>query len=82
MMGVCDHWSKDPPRLHSEPLRQRYIVSGPGPSLLHFEPTQRLNLGFDADPDPAFRSDADPDPKMKRIRIYNTGIMITRISVW
>ncbi len=77
---IWDHWSTDPPRLHSEPSRLRYIVSGPGPLGLHFEPPQRLNLGFEADP--TLRSDADLDPKMKRIRICNKSTMIRRITVW
>jgi hypothetical protein len=57
IMGICDHWSVDPPGLHFEPSglhceRPR----------LYFEP---LNFDFNADPDPAFHSFADPDPATK-----------------
>jgi hypothetical protein len=51
VMQICDHCSKDPPRLHFEPL---------WPPRLHFEPQQLLN--FDPDPDPPNDLDADPNP--------------------
>jgi hypothetical protein len=33
-----------------------------GPTLLYFEPIKLLNFDFNADSDPAFRSNAEPDP--------------------
>jgi hypothetical protein len=53
---ICDHWSTDPPRLHSTSL-----------TLLNFDfnadtdPAFHLDAG--PDPDPASRNNADPDPQ-------------------
>ncbi len=52
-MGICDHWSTDPPGLQFDP---------PG---LYCESLDVLDFDFNAGPDPAINSNADPDPASK-----------------
>ncbi len=54
-MRICDHGSKDPPRLHCDytrPTKANWLL-------------QLLNFDFNVDPDPAFRSYSDLDPASK-----------------
>jgi hypothetical protein len=61
VMRICDHWSKDPPRLHFEPPRLR--CERPLPSIALPEPLEILNFSFNADLYP------DPEFNLMRIRI-------------
>jgi hypothetical protein len=55
MLGICDHWSIDPPGLYFEPSGfhcELYFE-------LYFEP---INFDFNADPHPTVHSNVHPDP--------------------
>ncbi len=75
-MGICDHWSVDPPGLHFKP--QSSIVIVHGPPRFYFETLKFLNFDFNAEPDPGFhrlwcgsgarsslQNNANPDPASK-----------------
>jgi hypothetical protein len=63
VMGICDHWSIDPPGLHFKP--QPFIVIVHGPPRFYFETLKLLNCNFNGEPDPGLHSNADPDPALK-----------------
>jgi hypothetical protein len=69
VMGICDHWSTDPPGLHlSLPAS---IVSVHGPTRLYFEPLKLLKFYFIRIPIQFFT--------IMRIRIKLRKIMRIRI---
>ncbi len=49
VIGICDHWSIDPPELHFEPLGS--MVSVYGPSRLCFKPLRLMSFDLNADLD-------------------------------
>jgi hypothetical protein len=64
VMGICEHWSIDPPGLHFNFLASlASFVSVHGHPRLYFEPLNLLNLNVDP----------DPGSKKMRIRIRNPG---------
>ncbi len=61
VMRICDHWSKDPPR-----LVYTSIVRVRGPPLLHLGASKASEFDFNEDPDPAIYSNADPEPTFQK----------------
>jgi hypothetical protein len=62
ILGICDHWPTDPPRLHLS--LQASIVSVKQPRWLYFEHLKLLNFYINADPDLVSKNNriqADPD---------------------
>jgi hypothetical protein len=49
VMGICDHWSTDPPGLDFESLRLH--CERPRHQRLNFEPQKLVNFDFNADPE-------------------------------
>ncbi len=70
VMRICDKWSREPPRLHSDP---------PRPQWLHFESLQLLIFYSDANPDTTFDFDPDPAFHVIRIQIQLSKMMWIRI---
>jgi hypothetical protein len=78
VMGICDHWSIEPPG----PYFWSPFVSLHGPSRLYFEPLKLLNFIFTADSDLTFHYNAIwiqlPQIKVRHF-IWATYILLIRI---